>query len=164
MGKAHFWELFCLPTWGPPPCCFASTHCSKNYVWKLVPTCPYASCFKFHIKWSLSAHPQPSRSALHLRSLESLLIMPELILIACDKWELSTGPSTIRNEIKVKWSVSMFCLSNQEEDRSSLKYWWTDYFPPLAYQALLPQRFPPKNDKCLLLVEALSTRYLNLKS
>ena len=68
------------------------------------------------------------------------LILPELSLMACDKWDMSAAPTIIHNEIKVKWFVSLFSLSNHNEDRGPLRYWWSGYFLLLAYQAFSPQR------------------------
>lgn len=68
------------------------------------------------------------------------LVMPEQSLMACDKWDMSTAPTVIHNEIKVKWFVSLFSLSSHNEDGSPLRYWWSDYFLLLAYQAFSPQR------------------------
>lgn len=42
--------------WGLPSCSVF-----QIYLWKLVLWSAYGSSFKFHIKWSLSARPQPSR-------------------------------------------------------------------------------------------------------
>ena len=77
----------------------------QNYSWKWFPSAPpwavLNSKFKMgKVKPEHLSPPIKIHSASQVYLLESLLIMPELSQIAPDKWDMSTAPTIIHNEIK----------------------------------------------------------------